>query len=169
MTKVNSLPNIDLLKEIIVYISETGDLIWRKNRPKCRAGSIAGARQTDGYIYIGIYGKRYAAHRIAWLMYYGEDPVDMQIDHINQCRDDNRIVNLRLASVSENRHNTSATKRSTTGYKGVSYNKRLNKYHAQIMLNRICHHLGYFDTPELAHMAYCKAAAELHGEFARGQ
>jgi hypothetical protein len=168
MAKASSLPTIDILKEVIIYIPETGELIWRKNRPKCKAGSIAGGMHSDGYIYVGIYGKRYAAHRIAWLMHYGKDPDNMQIDHINQCKNDNRIINLRLASPAENRHNVSATKGSTTGYKGVSYNKERNKYHAQIMSNRVSYHLGYFETPELAHMAYCKAAAELHGEFARG-
>lgn len=34
------------------------------------------------------------------------------------------------------------------------------------MLNGKNKHLGYYDTPEAGHAAYCKAASELHGEFA---
>jgi hypothetical protein len=56
---------------------------------------------------------------------------------------------------------------NTSGYKGVCYHKITGKWAARIRLNKCLRHLGLFPTPELAHMAYAKAAAELHGDFAR--
>ena len=58
-------------------------------------------------IHIMIMKKAYKAHRIIWKMVYGNDPdVDKVIDHINHNPGDNRLVNLRLVSYSENTYNT---------------------------------------------------------------
>jgi len=65
--------------------------------------------------------------------------------------------------------NQPAPQSNTSGFKGVSYRKTRRKWIATIQKDGKQHFLGHFNTPELAHMAYCKAAAELHGEFARGQ
>ena len=51
-------------------------------------------------------------------------------------------------------------------YKGVTYNKRYNRWVSSISVNGLNVFLGYFDTELEAHAAYCKAAASLHGEFA---
>ena len=62
---------------------------------------------------------------------------------------------------------TIVAKDNTTGRKGVTYNKRLKKFQARIVLNNKRKYLGVFTTTEEAHAAYCAAATELHGEFAR--
>jgi hypothetical protein len=47
----------------------------------------------------------------------------------------------------------------------VSFKKSRNKWQSQIKINGKTKHLGLFETEIEAHEAYCKAAAELHGEF----
>lgn len=86
-----------------------------------------------------------------------------EVDHINNNPMDNRRANLRLASRAENCRNTRKPKVNTSGYKGATFDKQTGKWRAQIAHR----HLGRFDTPEEAHEAYCKAAKELYGEFAR--
>lgn len=89
------------------------------------------------------------------------------IDHkdgnpANNCKD-----NLRLCSALENSRNCKKNKKNTTGYKGVSYRLRDRKYQAYIYVMKRFRSLGYFDTAEETHKAYCIAARELFGEFAR--
>jgi len=88
------------------------------------------------------------------------------VDHINNIPLDNRKHNLRKCSKSENQHNSCIRKNNTSGYKGVRLQKRTGKWTARITVNWKEIHIGTFETPELAHAAYCNAALELHGEFA---
>jgi len=169
MPKAKPLPDIATLYQILEYDPVYGIFIWIESRPKCKKGSVAGSLNKDGYIYICINGIRYTAQRLAWLFFYNEDPGIKQVDHINGDKVDNAIKNLRLATQAENMRNRTYHKRNKLKIKGVSYHATKRKYVAKICIDYKSIHIGYFDTPELAHMAYCKAAAELHGEFARGQ
>lgn len=92
------------------------------------------------------------------------------IDHANGNGLDNRRRNLRLCSQTENHRNARRHADNRVGFKGVHKgraNGRGERYHAQIRAGAIRRHIGTFDTPEEAHSAYCAAARELHGEFAR--
>ena len=91
---------------------------------------------------------------------------EIQIDHINGNGLDNRRANLRTATDSENQRNRGAQKNSTSGFKGVSLEKKGGKWRAKINVNKKVHHLGYHDTPEIAYAVYCEAAKKHHGEFA---
>lgn len=93
-------------------------------------------------------------------------PEGMEVDHINRDEHDNRLCNLRICSHSDNLKNLPLDPRSTTGYRGVSWDKRLRKYTAHITVNYKHKYIGQFDTPEEAYEAYCKAAVNYHGEFA---
>lgn len=93
-------------------------------------------------------------------------PDDMQIDHINGNRLDNRRENLRLATNSQNAMNQGKRKNNTSGFKGVSWHKPNKKWLAHIRLNSKTIHLGLYTTRELAYAAYCDACVKLHGEFA---
>jgi hypothetical protein len=79
----------------------------------------------------------------------------------------NRRSNLRDVTFVENNQNARKRADNTSGYKGVTWNNRLGKWHAAIRAHNVRHHLGYFDTPEAAHAAYANASARLHGEFGR--
>ena len=169
MTKAKPLPAAEHIESILYYEHENGIFYWKINASRKKvAGKPAGYLNGKGYIVISINSKEYQAHRLAWLLSTGQDPSNLQIDHINGIKNDNRFCNLRLATNSHNACNRGLSTRNTSGYKGVSYAKAKRKWRAGIRINGKEFQIGYFDTPELAHMAYCKAAAELHGEFARG-
>ena len=153
-----------LLQKLFEY--KDGNLIWKiKPSQKVNIGDIAGC-VSDGYIQIQINKKLYKAHRLIWMFHNGDIETGLDVDHINRIKSDNRIENLRLATVSQNQSNVTKYKNNTSGYKGVSWDKRRKKWRAQINHNNKKIHIGYFDTPELAHAAYIAAAAKLQGEFA---
>jgi hypothetical protein len=93
-------------------------------------------------------------------------PKGVQVDHIHHQSLDNRKSELRLCTGSQNKCNSGKHADNTSGYKGVCWHKQKQKWHAQIMIKGKQKHLGYHDTPELAHAFYCHAALELHGAFA---
>ena len=94
-------------------------------------------------------------------------PKGFEVDHINHDKLDNRKCNLRICTRSENLCNKVLSDKNTSGYKGVCYSKDKKKWQAVIGKSNKSTYLGYFNTPEEAYAAYCKAAKELHGEFAR--
>ncbi len=96
-----------------------------------------------------------------------DTPNKMETDHINGDGLDNRRVNLRIATTSQNQANTGAPTTNTSGFKGVSRLKRDEKWRAQIRSNGVKMWLGDFDTPEAAYAAYVAASEKLHGEFGR--
>ena len=169
MTKPMPLPSQDELQRQLDYNSTNGELRWKiKRNGGAKAGDLAGHISKRGYRRIKIGGRHRMAHRIVWAITYGDTPEDLQIDHINGNKLDNRLQNLRLCSSAENCSNRAANSRNQSGYKGVYWWKTRQAWRADIRSNGKQYYLGTFSTPELAHMAYCKAAAELHGDFARG-
>ena len=94
-------------------------------------------------------------------------PKGLQIDHINGNRLDNRRSNLRVVTVGDNRKNTGIRSDNTSGYKGVSWDKKNSKWKVAIYVNSKYVHLGRFTDIEDAALAYNTAALEYHGEFAR--
>lgn len=96
----------------------------------------------------------------------GEWPVN-DIDHANGGRSDNRWLNLRGATRGQNLANKKMDARNTSGFKGVSWSQKSQKWQAHIKVQRKSMFLGFFDTKEAAHAAYCVAADHHFGEFAR--
>ena len=116
-----------------------------------------------GYPYIWVSPtEMHAVHR--WAV---TAPPGAEVDHIDCNKLNNLRSNLRLCTKSQNQHNRAKQKNNTSGYKGVHLQKRTGKYRAQIKLHGKRKILGLFSTPELAYAAYCSAAVQLHGDFAR--
>lgn len=92
-------------------------------------------------------------------------PKDKLVDHINHNRLDNRRSNLRICSDSQNQMNKMGWSKS--GYKGVSKRNDRNKFRSMIVIKYNKIHLGDFDTPIEAALAYNKKARELFGEYAK--
>lgn len=89
------------------------------------------------------------------------------IDHINGNGLDNQRINLRIATNSQNLANRGLNKNNSSGYKGVSFNKRKNQWRAYITCKGICKHLGYYTSKERAAKEYNRVAFEAFGEFAK--
>ena len=156
--------SVDYLKENFSYNPESG-LIFPLN-----GGSRFRTVHSAGYYTGCVKYKVYKAHRVAWALYYGEWP-DKFVDHKNGDGFDNSISNLMLATRSQNQHNRKTNANNTSGYKGVYWKKHRNgrtgAWVAEIVYNGKRYPLGRFTCPKDAYGAYCKAAVELHGEFAR--
>ena len=94
-------------------------------------------------------------------------PKGLVCDHINGDGTNNTKENLRRCTRAENGRNAKRNINNKSGYKGVSYNTRLDKWVAQIAIDGRAIYLGSFNTPEEAARTYDEAAIEHHGEFAR--
>jgi hypothetical protein len=158
------------LHQILNYDPESGIFTWKikiKGSKNISPGTIAGYKQNMGYWSIMIKGKNYLAHRLAWLYVHGCMPKE-EIDHhipndpvLGQFN--NRINNLRLATSRQQKANRKLQSNNTSGYKGVSWIQRENKYRAQC--GNI--HVGYFSCPVEAAKAYDAKAKELYGQYAK--
>lgn len=148
----------DTLRDVLYYNPKTGEFHWLvKPASRVHIGNRAGSRETErGYWVIGIAGKLYKAHRLAWLYVYGVFP--KHLDHINRNPTDNRIKNLREATKLQNSGN-SKTRRA--GLKGAYWHKPDRKWTSAVAGKW----LGNFNTEQEAHAAYCKAAKKVYGEF----
>ena len=93
-------------------------------------------------------------------------PDDMEVDHINGNKLDNRLVNLRLCTHRENGKNSGISVRNTSGYKGVT-KASPNRWQARIRVDGELISLGLFETKEGAALAYNEGALRYHGRFAR--
>lgn len=143
-----------------------GLLVWTDPYRKRDMGAPVGGKvlvtgykavcTKDGYFYV---------HRIVFHISHGYCPT--YIDHIDGDKTNNSIENLREAMQYQNLQNSGKRSNNTSGYKGVFFQKQNKRWCSAIGYQNKKIHLGSFDTPELAHQAYCDAAKSLHGNFAR--
>lgn len=158
--------NQKLLHEILYYEAETGVFRWKKALNKrVKIGEIAGSFN-DVYVVISIQSKGYRAHRLAWMFVHGKWP-EVGLDHWNGNKHDNSIGNLRESNHSKNLANTGRRKDNKSGYKGVHWASGRQLWCAKIQIARKGKHLGYYDDPQDAALAYDMAAKLFYGEFAR--
>ena len=165
MTRFRQLPSQDVLRELFRYSDSDGALFWKlRHNSQIDLNKPAGWLQQNGYHGIRVNGASYKRHRIVWCFFNGE-PGEMEVDHINGIKNDDRIENLRLATRTQNQYNRPVLATNKCGLKGVS--PHYGKWRAQIQdrngRNKL---LGTFATPEEAAAAYAKAALELQDQFA---
>ena len=175
----------NIVSELINYDPETGIITWKSRthdmfssdsrypvESNCArwntnyAGTVAGSLTKNGYLIISVSKKRHYAHRLVYLLMTGDWP-QTDIDHINGNKIDNRWVNLRLATRSQNNTNSGLRRDNTSGIKGVSWYPRYGKWEAKICIDGKPTRLGYFNTIEDAASARAEAAKKYYGKFAR--
>lgn len=116
-------------------------------------------KHPNGYLQGRVDGRNFLASRVAWALYHGEWP-EQFIDHINGCRSDDRIANLRQVDKIGNGRNQKTNKLNTSGCMGVR--KRRSRWQARIGVRGKDVNLGYFDTYEEA-VAVRKEAERQYG------
>jgi hypothetical protein len=156
--------SIVFMRQCFSFDDKTGDLIW-KIRPldhfaslrACNrfntlfAGTIAGHKWTHAgirtaYVLVGINGRQYRAHRVAWAITHGKWPAD-QIDHIDGNGLNNSINNLREVSASDNNKNQPRRVDNKSGITGVVYDaRRESPWIASVRVDGKKIHLGGFET-----------------------
>lgn len=161
-----ALPKPDRLREMFSYDAETGTLTLNQPQGGRLPGSIAGWLHHEGYRCVSVDNHKMPAHRVCWAIHYGSWP-DRLVDHIDMDKCNNSISNLRLCNASENGCNRLAPSNNTSGFKGVSFLRRENKYRAVIHKDRRRYEIGLYDTAQAASEAYNRAMEDFHGEFAR--
>lgn len=151
------------------YSPKTGVFTWRNPQSRrVKAGDVAGTVDTKGYRKIKLGGQRLAAHRLAWLLAYGEWPPG-EIDHIDKNKDNNAIDNLRIVTGAHNCQRRHPVRKNKTGFTGVTFvpERKVIKtvrahYTASIGANGRDISLGRFKTAEEASAAYEAAKLKYH-------
>lgn len=155
----------EALRRQLRYDPDTGLFWWLIPGRKRRLHQPAGSQRKDRRWVIRVDGTLYLAHQLAWLWMTGVWIAE--IDHANLDPGDNRWCNLREATRSQNAANRGAQRNNKLGVKGVQ--KHQSGFRARIWKLGHCVDCGVYPTVEQASAAYAKAAAELHGAFARTQ
>ena len=152
----------ELLQQALSYDPETGAFCWLVNRGRfAKIGVVAGAINGRGYRTIKVYGKQFYAHRLAWLISFGEISEGMEIDHIDGNKSNNKLANLRAVTRTVNQQNKHKPLSSnTSGFLGVSKDK--NGWRSMILVKGKRLNLGTFAKPKDAHHAYIHAKRQNH-------
>ena len=153
----------EYLREIFDY--KDGELYWKKRISiRITVGKKAGSFDKRDRIFVRINKKLIALHRVIFAYHFGFFP--KLIDHIDQNPLNNRIENLRPATVSQNACNSKIPSNNTSGIKGVYWHKKAKKWHARLKFEKklVAHKL--FDKLKDAEVYIKKMREIYHGEFA---
>lgn len=156
---------VDRLRSLLNYDGETGTFTWRVSRGPNRAGALAGSLRKDDYVDIGIDGRLYLAHRLAWLYVHGRWPA-AEIDHRDHDRGNQKIANLRESTRSQNMANARRRRASGSGIKGVSWHRTNRRWVARVYEDgREITRRQFTDIKDAADH-YARHATATFGEFA---
>lgn len=123
-------------------------------------------RASGAYAAGTVGGDKVLMHRVVMCrMLNAAIPAGLFVDHINGNPHDNRRANLRLANRYQNAQNQKRHCNNSSGFRGVT--RAGDRWQARITAYGRRIHLGYHESPEAAYRAYCAAAIEHHGDFAR--
>lgn len=159
------MPSMERLRELFDY-NPDGSLTRLISIGTQKAGSITfGKKEKHGYSRICVDSCHYLFHRVVWQWHYGDDP--KIIDHINQDRNDSRIDNLRRVDKSSNCRHQLLPKNNTSGFFGISLNRKKNIWYATICVNSVNIKLGGSKDIKKAVLIYNEACNKYHGEFGK--
>lgn len=179
---VRMLPPAEYLRECLDYDPETGALTWRQ-RPLVHfrashwmnlwnsryASKAAGCAHTVYQVKyrrssISIDKRRYLTHRVIWKIMTGREP-SPTLDHRDRNGTNNTWRNLRRATESQQRANSSLRRDNSSGVKGVSWSRTRRKWIAQICINEFRFNLGGYLTKEEAQKVYEAAARKCFEDY----
>ena len=152
-----------MLIELFEY--KDGQLFWKKATGRCKKFFLAGSIGSHGYRQIRLQNKIYLAHRLIYLLIYGQMPT--QIDHIDGNKINNKIENLRPSNQSENRMNSRCSSLNKVGVKGVCWSKPHKKGRVQVKKHGVNVYDNFFDDLEFAELVAIEARVKHHSAFAR--
>jgi len=160
ITKVEVWTDISVAPE---YMISSFGRVMRKNgfMPKITLD------RSRGYYRVALNGKLYYLHRLLAQAFVPNPQGKPFVDHIDGDRKNNSLSNLRWCTYAENNRNVGKRITNTSGYTGVTFNKRYGKWQAQIKVDGKNKYLGLFRTKEEAAAAYEEAAKREFGEFYR--
>ena len=150
------------LKELLRYNPKTGEFKWRIYKSnRALKGATPAYISNRKYKQIRVDGRLYMAHRLAWLYVHKYLP-ENSLHHINRCKMDNRLENLREVSAMCNIRNSNKRVDNRSGVTGVHHNSKGNRWVAVITVNQSVRYLGTFSCLSEA-VAHRLAAEECCG------
>ena len=151
------------VKDLFDY--RDGELYWKISLAyKIKIGNKAGSLNGRGYLNTKIKGRLYRNHRIIFLYHHGYLP--KCIDHIDGNKINNRIENLREATISQNICNARTRADNTSGVKGVSWHKQTKKWIVQLQVKNKAKYFGLYHDIEVAKFIAETMRNKYHGAFA---
>jgi len=159
---IKQLPNKEYLQSIFEY--HDGQLFQKNSRGASKKGKKVGWLEKSGYFSTNVDNVRYRLHRLIYQYHLGFCPEFL--DHIDCNKTNNKIENLRPATIFENNRNRKVTTKNKSGLKGAFWDKQHKKWKSSIKINNKSIHLGHFENSLDAHLAYKKESLKIHGEFA---
>jgi hypothetical protein len=147
------------------YNSLTGEITNNRTKRLYHTQNVKKYRSSI-YLVVDSVEYRILYHRLCWFLHYDEVvPDSMQIDHIDNIKDNNIINNLRLCNNATNAKKKLRRRDNTTGFKGVSNGTDTNKYGtiyhyftASISVDNVIYKIGRFKDAQKAAEFYDSAA-----------
>lgn len=141
-----------------------GFLLWKVAPQGRRVGDRAGTLLSTGYTQIKWNYRKYQAHRLIWAWHFGNLPE--YLDHIDRNKSNNRIENLRPATLKQNAGNVKKRAGTTSRWRGVHWCRTAQRWVASIQDGPKKRTLGKYETENEAAWVYNQAASTAFGEFA---
>ncbi|MCK4830081.1 HNH endonuclease [bacterium] len=146
-----------ILHALFTYDPKTGYLYWIKDLGRSKKYKGRLDYKAKGYLRACIFGETYQIEKLVWQYHNGYYPEKI-LDHLNGIPDDNRIENLREASVGENARNSSLAKNNSSGIRGIYFNKKDNAWFVTIRCNKKSYYLG--SSKDFIEAVYLRYTAE---------
>jgi hypothetical protein len=152
----------EYLREIFNY--KDGEFYWKNHKYKALNNKKVGGINGMGYHQLTINSKLYATHRLIFLFHYNFLP--KTIDHIDGNKLNNKIENLREATLSQNQQNTKKHKDNTSGVKGITWHKFNKRWQVQMTVNGKNKYFGAYKDIDYAKFVIDAMRNKYHKEFA---
>lgn len=157
--EASSLGRVRSLERVVVM----RDGVPRPVRAKVLAQKVMNKSYRGVSLSRGKRQQTFLVHRLVMLAFSGYSG---HVDHADRDGANNALLNLRPATRKQNQANQGVRKNNTSGFKGVSWCRKSQKWTARILLDRRYAFLGSFRSPLDAARAYDRKRLGVSGPFA---